>query len=224
MSYYLASLKEINSMLNFKVNAQKSLKRSHETDLGDLHLLYKPCKWERKQVVNSIGIVGIRGETEETEEDRQFVDYCVDRLAKRHQTLKHSPIVSFYDVDMEKYPDFSSLHEQSTMYVVGHGGVNENGYATLANKEADHIAEILFEDCHLPKTEAIHFVSCDLGATAFLPDFKSVLKKEKYVPEHALPLLFGYTREVTMSIDGTLWVDNGEELGFETAENYKLVL
>lgn len=169
---------------------------------------------------DKIAVVGFYGE-EDDEEARKYVEYGCDRVTKRYN--QQAPLIFSSIVHFGRYKNLSALTQNSMLVLIGHGGLNEYDNPTFAGLEADHLAEVIFEDCELKLTDSITFISCNIGATSFMYEFKSNIGKYQQVPNPA-PVLYAFSRPIKMGFDGTLWVDHGEEIGFESAEKYKVTL
>ncbi len=169
-------------------------------------------------------VIGLYGDPDESIIDKEYIQYGVERVSARFIQMRSYTQHGFYDLYQNLYPDLSSLASDGDLYLIGHGSVNRYVEPTFADFEADHVSELLFEDCGLINAKSITFISCNLGTGTFLSKFNTAINNSDYLVAKPKPLLFAYTKPIKMSLDGTLWIDNGEDLGFETAEHFKVTI
>lgn len=171
-----------------------------------------------------ISIIGFYGDPNESIIDKEYVQYGVERISERFKQTFSYTQHGICDIYKNLYPNLSHLADDGDLYLIGHSSVNRFHEPTFADKEADHIVELLFEDCELSNAKSITFISCNLGLGTFLSKFKSAINNNEYLEDKPKPLLFAYTKPIKVSLQGTLWVDHGEDLGFETAEQFKVTI
>ena len=155
-------------------------------------------------------------ENGETEEEREYIQYGMTRVSEKYKNKKIPYSCHLYDFDRNNIPNLSHLTSSSKIILIGHGGINEYKEFAFAGKEADHLAEILFEDCELSSICAIEFISCNLADSDFIEKFKKAL------PEEQEPVIIAYTKPLKMGFSGNLFVDLGECDGIVAANQFKL--
>lgn len=157
----------------------------------------------------------------DSEEEREYIVYCCNNLKRKYDSKAHPCQVEFYDIEQNSYPDLTHLSPQSRLILIGHGTyIAETNTIGFAGREADQVAESLFEDCDLHEAKTLKFISCKLGSGTFLDQMKTAIKELDTGPK-IMPQIKGYSTSLYVSILGDIYADCAEE-GVKPAKSYKI--
>lgn len=171
-----------------------------------------------KMKFDQIAVIGFHDEENETDEDKDYVDYGVERMYIKCKTKKYHTQKAIYSIFNDDFPDLSHLTSSSKLVLIGHLVIQEDGSKTFAGLTPEAIYEALFEDCELKQVGSIKFVSCELMDGPFIQDFLTLLKNSPTPNTQVV----AYTQKLMIGFDGKLNVDLGEEIGINSAKAYKV--
>jgi hypothetical protein len=154
-------------------------------------------------------------------EDREYIVYCCNNLKRKYDNKEHPCQLAFYDIFQDDYPDLKNLTPNSRLILVGHGTyMHDTNLIGFAGRDAEQVAEVVFEDCNLQEAKTLKFISCKLGSSAFLDEMKTIIETSETASKVA-PQITGYNAPLYVSMTGDIYAECNEE-GIKIAKPFKI--
>ena len=166
-------------------------------------------------------IIILRSPEGESFEDDEILINNANRL--KSKLMKNNQDVEIIEYDSSKNISLKDKSTKSSKIIIsGHGCIETN---ELAGRDAEWVAEIIYNDLEVEQAKTITLFSCNLAKSQFPIELKNQLITESNGT--FMPSIRAYALPVMVFDDGEIMADKGEddetdELEFVPAKFYKM--